>query len=231
MSINEIIVHDTRLGGCFQPSGRKRVLVVNENTPLAEIARTIRTMMRAWRPSDRSMRATERRSQIPVLSLLAHGVSVAQDSRGRDTALQMGRELIHSENAQEFGRSIQGAISDKIRVLGCAMAGTRNGRQVCANLARGARTRLFASSSVQDYTTYRRYNRLTGTVNYTWSSFGRWEGTVYEFSPDGSHRVAWHGPAPARSSGGTPQGDTEPEERFVCGSDWRRTDLRQESTP
>lgn len=230
MSINEIIIHDSRLEGCIQPHGRKRVLVVNGTTSLAEIARTIRGMMTAWRASDRTMRATRRRSQIPVLSIMAHGASVDGDQRGRDTVLQVGREMIHSENALAFGQSLQGVFSDKIRVLGCAMAETENGRLICRDMARGARTRLFASSSVQQYTTRSRYSRLTGEISYTWSSFGRWEGTVYEFSPDGSHRIAWPGRDIPRSTAGSRSGEAEPEERFVCGSDWRRTELRHGSS-
>lgn len=230
MSINEIIIHDSRLRGCFEPHGRKRILEVNETTALAEISRAIRHMMTAWRSADRTMRATARRSQIPVLSILAHGAAVTGDPRGRDTALQVGRELIHSENALGFGQSLRGVFSDKIRILGCAMAETENGRQICRDLARGARTRLFASSSVQQYTTYSRVSGITGEVTYTWSNFGRWEGTVYEFSRDGSHRVAWPGSDIPRSAPGSRRGEAEPEERFVCGSNWRRTELRRGSS-
>ncbi len=157
-------------------------------------------------------------------AVAAHGVEVSEDDRGRDTALQVGRELIHSENALEFGRAIAGVVTDRIRILGCAMAATENGRQICSDLARGARARLFASSSNQMFNSYAP-PRLFGPTTYTWSRFGGWEGTVYKFRSDGSHRVAQGGRDIPRGSPPSRGGESEPEERFKC-PDWRTSDLR-----
>ena len=144
MTIEHIIIHDERLEACFQPHGRTQLYVVNASTPLSRISDIVRTSARssgraAATPANavtmnrRFIRPTQR--SIAVLSFYAHGAAVLQDNQGRDTALQMGRECMHSDNAQEFGLSIRGSIAEKIRVLGCAMAATEDGRRICSRLA------------------------------------------------------------------------------------------------
>lgn len=227
MTIDHIIIHDDRLEACFQPHGRTQLYVVNDSTPLARISEIVRTSARssgraaatpanALTANRRFIRPTQR--SIAVLSLYAHGAEVLEDNRGRDTALQMGHECLHSDNAQQFGMSIRGSIAEKIRVLGCAMAATENGQRICSRLAVGAQIPVFASSSVQLVYSDGTTNNRTGVTTYRSSRFGRWLGTVYEFHRDGTHRVAWrNGDDIARSADGDEAPDQPVEnERLEC---------------
>lgn len=230
MTIEHIIIHDARLEACFQPHGRTRLFVVNGSTPLSRIAEIIRNTANSEANRDTASRLTANRrvrpwrGSIPVLSFYAHGVGVERDDRGRDSFLEVGRELILSDNASRFGESFRGTISDKIRVLGCAIAATEYGRSICSRLAVGAQQRVYASSSVQ-HVHHSGVNHIaperwvTGVkTTYSSSRFGRWQGTVYEFSRDGSHRIAWRNgdDIPRASPGGPRPNQVEEDEQFEC---------------
>ncbi len=227
MTIDHIIIHDDRLEACFQPHGRTQLFVVNESTPLSRISELVRTSARSsgrgvstpantLTANRRYIRPAMR--SIPVLSFYAHGAAVREDDQGRDTALQMGRECLHSDNAREFGMSIRGSIAEKIRVLGCAMAATEDGRRICSQLAMGAQIPVFASSSIQLVHSQGTTNNRTGVTTYRSSRFGRWQGTVYEFHRDGTHRVAWRNgdDIPRRAEGPERSSQPDENERLEC---------------
>lgn len=224
MTIDHIIIHDERLEACFQPHGRTQLYVVNGSTPLSRIAEIIRNTANSAGRIDTASRLTMSgrpripRGSVPVLSFFAHGVALTEDVRGRDTALQIGREYIHSGNALEFAMSIRYAITEKIRVLGCAMALTEDGRRTCSGLARGAQLPVFASSSIQTVYSQGTTSNDTGIATYRSSRFGRWQGAVYEFSRDGTHRIAWREGAdiPRSRPGSARPNHVDEEERLEC---------------
>lgn len=218
MSISHAIVHDLRLTGCVAPRTGQRVIRTSQSTPLDTVARIIRSF--AWDVQNHPRVCGL--VPVPVLSLMAHGVRVENDQAGRDRALEIGRDYIRSDNAEAFGRSIRGCISEKIRVLGCNAAGSEDGKRMCSALAVGAGVRLYASSVVQDYTTYTAEDGW-GRVTRTWLSFGAWEGEVFVFNPDGTHRLAWRGPDPVSCSSCQGNGSGTESRPPVCPDDWRVT--------
>ncbi len=197
MTADHVIVHDTRLAGEVFRHPRQHVIETHCE-PIARIASRIRQAS--------TTRATMSGSPgfvpSPVLSFLAHGLDVTTGPI--DWAMQVGLEFIHRENAFEFARSFRGCVTDRIRVLACKAAHTEDGRATCRALASGAGVRVYASTTVQDFTTRSRAVTFGDTVvspahpRGGWIDFGPWEGTVMMFPANGGEGiVSFEGPAPA----------------------------------
>lgn len=199
MPITHLMVQDLRLddGNVVAPGANERLILTNECTPLSLLTRQIRR--HSHEENGRHCAVIS----IPVLSLMGHGVRVLHDDAGRDRALQIGEDYIHSGNALEFGRSIRGVVSEKVRVLGCNAAATEDGRLMCRRLAIGTGVNVYAAAAIQDFTTFEGSMVGSSTPTRSWINFGAWEGEVYLFDPSGGHRLAWRGPDPvSRPSGG-----------------------------
>lgn len=220
MSVRHVIVHDTRIDGCVRPQSETRVVMTNETTPLNVITREIAAFANTLQYSRSSRAAQQQHRPFPVLSLMGHGVSVGEDDQGRDMVLGIGRDCIHSENAQEFGEAIRGCVGEKIRVLGCGVAGTENGRLMCRRIAMAARVNLYASEDTQNFNVYWRGD---DPVSESWINFGAWEGGVRVFFPDGMDRLAWRGPPPVSTPDSDETSSGERPEARYCREDWRIT--------
>jgi hypothetical protein len=205
MTWEHVIVHDSRIEGRIYPRANIRVIHANENTTRAYVAQRIRDY--AADPASRQMmnrnrlparRPLMQRNRLPVqrpfpiLTLIGHGVRVTNSPSGIRWALEIG-DYIHADNALEFGRSIRGCVSDRIRLLGCNAVDNEDGNRTCRGISVGAEVRLFASSTVQNFTVSGGHGS-TGTEWWgNWLSFGAWEGDVYRFEPDGTCQLAWRG--------------------------------------
>ena len=202
MTADHIIVHDTRLAGQVFPHPELCVIETHCQ-PIARIAARINEAVTttASMSGAPSMRLSSARSPARVLSIFAHGVTVT--SGPVDWAMQVGLEYIHRNNALEFGRSIRGCISDRIRVMCCNGARSDDARAACRALARGAGVQVFAATTVQNFSqletrpSFAGYPLTSAHPRGGWINFGRWEGTVLAFPPSGGEgRVAFEGPLP-----------------------------------
>ncbi len=194
MALDHVVIHDARLHGCVYPHANMHVIRTQASTTLQAIIDEVRRLAGGGsRPFAR-------------LSLFGHGASITNPTDERDRTLQIG-QLIDSRNARAFGAGIAGCVSDRVRVLGCGAAGSPNGRQLCQNLADGARVPVYASSETQSLNVRTRVRTFAGyelgpmsdpTIN-----FGAWEGEVIRFSPGAPARTVFTGPAPQPPSGGS----------------------------
>ena len=209
MPADHIIVHDTRLEG--QVFRHPELHVIETHCePIAQIAARIRgaTTVSA------SMNMSQTTVPVPVLSIFAHGADIT--SGPVDWAMQLGLEYVHLNNAYQFGRSIRGCVSDRIRVMCCNGSRTDDAQAACRALAAGAGAHVYAATTNQDYGMPETMRTFGGYVispahpRGGWINFGQWEGSVYVFPPDGGPgRLSFEGPAPAVRPGGngTSQGD------------------------
>ncbi|MFQ6549400.1 hypothetical protein AADZ90_015705 [Aestuariibius sp. 2305UL40-4] len=217
MPYDHIVVHDTRLRGHVH--GREGIHVIESHCErLSEIVDRIRAatesrfasgpgVVDGVPPPAGAYHTDVSPNPVPTLSILAHGVDVAQGSS--DWAIQLGVECIHPGNAQAFGRDISGRITSRIRLLACNAARSEDGRATCRALAMGAGVPVFASDTVQLYSRQERQTTFGGTPitpsqvdgpHGGWINYGAWEGTVYRFDPAGGNRVEFHGPLPPAST-------------------------------
>jgi hypothetical protein len=189
MTADHIIVHDTRLAGqVFQHADI--TLIETHCETIARIATRVNHATHA-RPS----------RSVPVLSFFAHGVTLVGEDT--DWAMQLGLEYVHMENAFQFGQSIRGCVTDRIRILACKAAASPNGMKICQRISDGAGVQVYASNTNQDYDfqhdrpqfLQREWGPRHPRVG--WINFQRWEGQVYQFSPGARRGVPiFEGPAP-----------------------------------
>lgn len=202
----EVIVHDASLCGQVYPRRGLRIVRSNSQISLSDLASRIRIAALSVEDS----RVCALRSSADVLTIAAHGVRVIHDP-SYDTALEIGSEYLRFDNAREFGRGFAQVFADRIRVLGCGVARTDQGKQLCRQLASGAGTPVYASSSTQLYSRQGRVLWPFDSDEYAnWINFGAWEGPVFRFDPDGSPgRQVFAGPAPrgAAPGGRAPRDD------------------------
>ncbi|WP_342078053.1 hypothetical protein [Yoonia sp. SS1-5] len=182
--INSIILHDSRLEGTIRVDDERRVYRVGPSASVPTLARHV------WAGTQENGG-----NPVPVLSIAAHGTThpepghrVAGPQGSYDFVIQLG-ETLHPDNAAQFGRLINGRISDRIRLLVCSPVRYRDGIRTCGALAVSAGVPVYASSMVQDYD----HDRLFGIGQPM--NFGAWEGMVYRFSErDGSYTHCFTGP-------------------------------------
>lgn len=212
MALDHVVIHDARLHGCVYPHANMHVIRTQASTTLQAIIDEVRRL------------ASDGSQPFARLSLFSHGVRVTEPTDERDRVLQIG-PLIDSRNAGAFGGGVAGCVSDRIRILGCAAAGTPNGRALCRNMADGAGVPVYASSSIQNFNVRTRMRTFMGhavsamtdpTIN-----FGEWEGEVIRFAPGSRGRTVFNGPPSRRTASGGGGASAPP----VCSLSARATQL------
>ena len=187
MPIDHIIIHDTRLRGTVAARENMR-LITTHCESLSSLSDRVNAAFTQREPAMQPASGSgPRLPPAPVMSILAHGATVT--SGPIDWAMQLGMEYVTRTNAREFGRSIRGCVSERIRVLCCNAAGSEDGRATMRELAQGAGVQVFASTTRQQYsrvvgegTNILSRNQVDGQHG-GWINFGRWEGTVMRFPP------------------------------------------------
>jgi hypothetical protein len=217
MTIEHIIVHDTRLRGTVSPQENARLVRTHCETT-DQISTRVNDLCSGGGGAAQSMQVSSRIRDradsvpVPVISILAHGASI--ESGPLDWVMQLGTNCVDKNNAREFGRSIRRCVSDRIRVLCCNAAGTDDAKATMRALAQGAGVPVFAS------TTNQRYARGLGTGDRVlgyfrregehggWINFGRWEGVVMRFPPSGGEgTVAFRGDPLSSTPASNPEDD------------------------
>lgn len=181
-----IVLHDQRLSGRIQASASTTTLEFTANTSL--------------KPALAIIAAMGRLDGIQGLYIACHGYA-GVDTRGRlcvdagGMGLQLGKEgLVHSNAAQ--WTAIRGAVSN-IVVYACAAADTQrnnrgttaDGRYLMGALAIHTQATVYAADRIQWYTT------KSGVID-----FGKWEGTLWKFDPEGTCAPAPANRAPVELS-------------------------------
>lgn len=207
-----IIVHDTRLRGTLRLRPGTRV-IRTECESLGIISRRIRSATRNWpAPTMTDATATED-APASVLTLIGHGARV--ESGPVDWAMQVGIECIHKDNAQGFGSAIYGCVRDRIRVLCCNAAGSNDAREACSRLAQGAGVPVYAATSAQQFSRFGTESQIDGPMG-GWINFGRWEGTVVRYGPNGSETIAFEGEPPPPASPNSHGPEVEDPYQISC---------------
>ncbi len=178
MTVEHIIIHDTRLPGQVHNRDNMRVVETHCET-LERIARRVDLACYSSAARQGQMNQTLQREPASVISIFAHGVSV--EVGPIDWAMQVGLEYIHKDNARAFGQSIRNCVSERIRVMCCNGAGSADARLACRALAVGAGVQVFAATTRQDYDMVQRFYLPVVSQAYAshprggWINFGRWE--------------------------------------------------------
>lgn len=199
MTVEQIIVHDSRLAGRVHPRPGIHLIQTHCETN-EQIARRIRAAVHPDRASPHQMNTEMRRAPVPILTILAHGADVATGLI--DWVMQVGVDYIHRDNARAFGSSIRHCITDRIRVMCCNAARTEDARMACRELAAGAGVPVYASTTNQDYAEMNTNTQfflqdITGQQQWGWIQFGNWQGTVMRFPATGEPGVvSFEGPPP-----------------------------------
>ncbi|MFQ1699979.1 hypothetical protein ACJ5NV_05220 [Loktanella agnita] len=212
MGIDHIIVHDTRLRGTVHPRSNTRIIRTHCEPLSAITARITRATRRQSRPTMANQAATHD-GPVPVISLLGHGTDIATGPVA--WAMQIGMEYIHQDNARAFGSGIRRCVSNRIRVLCCNGANSADARQACSELAVSAGVNVFAATTVQQYHQIGTGSQLNGPMG-GWINFGRWEGTVVRYGPDGSETIAFEGDPLIETSGTTNGPDVTDPYQVSC---------------
>lgn len=215
MTVEHIIVHDTRLRGTVSPRSNAR-LIRTHCEPTDQIANHINDICAGPGSASQTMQVSTRAhtsadlTPVPIISILAHGATV--ENGPRDWVMQLGTDCVHKDNANAFGRSIRNCVTDRIRVLCCNAAGSDDARATMRALAQGAGVPVFASTTNQLYERgLGSGERLLGYFRREgahggWINFGRWEGTVMRFPQSGAEGVIAFRGDPLSA---TPQGPRE----------------------
>lgn len=179
-----VILHDTRLSGRPE-EGLGRVVSVNANTSLADGLR----------------RATTAANQSGTeLVIACHGYMTHSYNNMSNVRLRGGQGLqLCKESLLVANIAAVQVLRDhfvRIWLMACGPAGTlvHTSRPFCREFAHYANTTVIASDTEQSY--YPGTHDAVARVSRQVLRFGRWEGNVYQFTPDGN--------VTSFASGGTP---------------------------
>jgi len=168
-----VILHDLRLDG--KVAGHGQVIEVDGTTPLAHAFR----------------RVLQAANSSPCqLAIACHGFMSHYHNRGSHetlqggTGLQLCRELLRIRNVGQVS-DLRGRF-ERIWLMACGPAGTivHDSRPFCREFAAFADTPVVAADRPQLYHPGTHDN--SQRVSRRTLRFGDWEGSVYEFRPDGT---------------------------------------------
>ncbi len=169
-----VILHDTRLSGVPEP-GLGRVVTVNGSTPLAQgLTRAI---------ANATFSGTE--LVIACHGYMTHSYNQMTNLRARGgQGLQLCREDLLVGNVSQA--NILRDYFTRIWLMACGPAGTivHSSRPFCRELAFYTNTTVIASDTAQVY--YPGIHDSVAQVSRYVLRFGRWEGNVFQFTPDGT---------------------------------------------
>jgi hypothetical protein len=171
----DMLVHDTRLQGSA-PAIAANIWNVDATVPLQHIA-------------DWSAQVARDNANLNRYIIMCHGF---EDGAGHGGyGLQLGAENLTLSTVTSF-RTLRGLVSVVI-VFSCAAADVApganhtsgDGAWLCTQLAVMTQAKVVASSATQTYT----YSDSSYRIFRSPIDFGKWEGDVFEFSPDGNKRL------------------------------------------
>lgn len=170
-----LAIRDKRLLGGVPARPNLGIVNLDEHTPLSRAFAAIR--------------GYAGRGKIRVAYIFCHGFAGSNESTQQSMdvggeGLLLGRELLRHNNVHLW-RAVKGKI-DEIVVYACAAADTQpahvgtkaDGRYLMRALALHTRATVYAADKIQWYHTH------DGLKNGAYQ-FGRWEGRLFKFSPDG----------------------------------------------
>lgn len=176
-----VVLHDSRLEGAVPRTYADRVVTVGPGHSIRFVMRMVRgASLSVAGIGDRALRAHAR------LTIKCHGLSTLDGH----FYLQLGDMGLHLGNVATEARMLRDHFHKiKIKACGTNRATPRTEMmQLYAALARETNTLVVASDTRQEYTNIIRPNwhledLLSGPMD-----FGEWEGTLWEFNPNGSRR-------------------------------------------
>lgn len=168
-----VILHDQRLDGEVEP-GLGRVIRVDGSTPLA----------RAFQDVKNAAASSDTELVIACHGYMSHSYDRMSNLEAKGgQGLQLCRESLMVRNISAVS-TLKGYFS-RIWLMACGPAGTiiHSSRPFCRDFAGFAEAPVIASDTAQRYHpgTYDAANQICRRV----LRFGRWEGNVYQFLPDG----------------------------------------------
>lgn len=169
-----IILHDQRLSGEVE-AGLGRVIRVNGNTPLAQAFHDVKS---AAVSSDTEL-------VIACHGYMSHSYNRMSNVEARGgQGLQLCRESLMVDNVSLVS-TLKGYFK-RIWLMACGPAGTivHSSRPFCRDFAGFSETPVIASDTAQRY--YPGIHDAANQICRKVLRFGKWEGNVFEFLPDGS---------------------------------------------
>lgn len=169
-----IILHDTRLTGEVE-AGLGQVVKVDARTTLAQAFNSVKA---AARSSDAEL-------VIACHGYTTHTYNNSSNAEARGGfGLQLCQEDLRVGNVQE-ARVLSGHFQ-KVWIMACAIAGAQahSSRPFCREFAGYVNAPVIAADRNQIYYPGH-YDNGAGRSHMA-LRFGRWEGTVYQFEPDGT---------------------------------------------
>lgn len=169
-----VILHDQRLDGAVEP-GLGTVVRVDGSTPLTQ----------AFRDVLAAINSSPAELVIACHGFMTHSYDNAThiDLRGGE-GLQLCRETLTVTNVRRV-EALAGYFS-KVWLMACGPAGTliHASRPFCREFACYADAPVIASDTAQSY--YPGTHDNAAQVSRRVLRFGKWEGNVFEFRPDGT---------------------------------------------